>query len=61
MKIIIDIDELRSDMQDYYGTAAFNGFPAAIMDEWEIEDMSDQELLDKAVEMGIDLMEYRVD
>lgn len=61
MKITIDIDGLRSDIQDYYGTAAFNGFPAAMMDEWEVEDMSDQELLDKADELGIDLMKYRVD
>lgn len=61
MLITIDIDELRRDIQEYYGTAAFSGFPMAILDECEVEDMSDEELLEKADELGIDLLKYRVD
>ena len=28
----IDISRLRSDLEDYYGSAAFSGFPAALVE-----------------------------
>ena len=57
----IRIDELRDYMEDYYGTAAFNGFPAAIMDVADIESMSPYELCQKAEDMGIDLRRFAED
>lgn len=32
MEYEIDVNHLRRDMKDYYGTAMFNGFPMAVMD-----------------------------
>lgn len=40
----IDVDKLRDYMTDYFGTAAFNGFPAVILDLFDIECMSGYEL-----------------
>ena len=57
----IDIDELRDYMEDYTGAAAFNGFPAAILDTIDIENMDPYELCEKAEEMGVDLNRFRVD
>ena len=39
----IDVDKLRDYMTDYFGTAMFNGFPAAILDLSDIESMSGHE------------------
>lgn len=54
----IDINTLRKDLIDYYGTASFNGFPAAVMDLSRIERMSDGELIRFALEKGVDLDKY---
>ena len=43
----IDVDKLRDYMTDYFGTAMFNGFPAAILDLSDIENMSGYELCQK--------------
>ena len=59
--MIIDTDKLRADLMDEYGTAAFNGFPAAIIDLSEIENMSDQDLVEMAYEKGISLERYAED
>ena len=32
MDYTVNINKLRRDMIDYYGTASFNGFPAAVLD-----------------------------
>ena len=58
MEIRVDTDRLRDYMEDEYGTAAFNGFPAAMVDAWEVESMSGYELCEKAEEMGIDLRDF---
>lgn len=34
----IDVDELRKDMLDYYGTAMINGFPMAVADVGKVEE-----------------------
>lgn len=57
----IDIDALRSYLEDYCGTAAFNGFPAAIMDVWDVESASGEQLCRKAEQLGVDLRRFVVD
>ena len=59
MEIKVDVDRLREFMVDEYGTAAFNGFPAAVMDAWEIDRMSGEELCREAERRGIDLREFQ--
>ncbi len=53
-----DVNRLRKDMQDDYGTAMMNGFPAAMIDLSKVERASDEELLRMAQERGVDLGRY---
>ena len=46
-------------MLDEFGSAVFNGFPAAVMDAWEIENMDGYELCRKAENLGIDLRRFQ--
>lgn len=57
----IDMDELRDYLEDYCGTAAFSGFPAALLDVANIEDMDGCELCERAEDLGIDLGRFAVD
>lgn len=57
----IDVDKLRDYMTDYFGTAVFNGFPAAILDLSDIECMSGYELCQKAESFGIDLRDFEIE
>ena len=59
--MIIDVDKLRDDMEDYYGTAMMNGFPMAMVELSDVETASDRELVDMAVKEGFDLRKYEVD
>lgn len=59
MEIRIDVDELREYMMDYYGTAAFSGFPAAMADAWEIRHMDGHSLCRLAEREGIDLRRFQ--
>ncbi len=54
----LDIDRLRKDLMDKYGTAMFSGFPAAVTDLSRIERMSDREILEIALKQGVDLNKY---
>ena len=54
----IDIKRLRKDLEDDAYAGAFAGFPAMIMDAFDIEEMSDKEVIQKALDEGIDLSEY---
>lgn len=54
----IDIEKLRAYLLDYCGTAAFGGFPFAMIDVCEIERMDGYELCKKAEQMGIDLRKF---
>ena len=54
----IDMNRLRKDLIDNYGTASFNGFPAAVMDLSKIEKMSDDELLRFALGKRVNLDKY---
>ena len=58
---LIDTDALRDYLMDYCGSAAFSGFPAAIIDVAEIEGMSGEELCEKAEELGVDLRQFIVE
>ncbi len=58
IRMELDINRLRKDLMDKYGTAMFSGFPAAVMDLSRIERMSDQEVLETAQKQGIDLSKY---
>ena len=56
----IDVDALRRYLEDYCGSAAFSGFPAAILDVAKLEGMDGCSLCRKAEEMGIDLQRFVV-
>ncbi|MDO4503063.1 MAG: hypothetical protein Q4D06_07745 [Coriobacteriia bacterium] len=60
MDIRIDVDKLRDYMQDYYGTAAFSGFPAAFFDVEDVRRMDGYELCQRAEREGIDLRRFEV-
>lgn len=56
----IDIEKLREDLIDYFGTAMFNASPLAIMDLTKVENASPQELIKIAQDNHFDLSEYQV-
>ena len=58
---LIDVDALRDYLEDYCGTAVFNGFPTALVDLADVSGMSGYELCEKAEELGIDLERFVVE
>ena len=54
----IDFERLRRDLIDYYGTAATNGFPMAIIEINNIENASNEQLIKIAIQIGLDLDKY---
>lgn len=58
MEYEIDVNRLRRDLKDDYGTAAFNGFPMAAMDLFKVERLSDYEIVELALKRGVDLKQY---
>lgn len=56
----IDIEKLRSDLTDYFGTAMFSGFPMAIVDLSDVERASAEELLNIATKNRFDLKDYEI-
>lgn len=54
----IDIQKLRNDLKDNYGTAMFNGFPMAVMDLAKIDRMSDQEIVEYALKKNLRIEKY---
>ena len=61
MNRTIDVEALRDFLTDYAGTAAFSGFPTAMLDVMEIWDLDARGLCLKAEHMGIDLDDFAVD
>ena len=57
----IDIDKLRSDLLDYYGSAMHSGFPMAVIDVSDVESASPYKLVEIAKRAGINLYDYSVD
>lgn len=56
----INFEALRDYLIDYCGAFAEMGFTSAIDEVWDIEDMSEEELLKKAEEMSVDLTKYEI-
>lgn len=54
----IDIERLRTDLLDEYGTAVFSGFPMAIMDLVDVEQATEEELIKLAKEKRMNLGKY---
>lgn len=54
----IDIEKLRKDLIDYYGTAMFNASPLAIIELTKVENASPQQLINIALKNNFDLTEY---
>ena len=55
---MIDFEKLRKDLKDYCGTAIFNGLPMAVVNVNQVERASNQELIDVARKLKIDLERY---
>ena len=54
----IDVDALRRDLKDYYGSAMCSGFPMAVVELTQVQNASPQELVDMAQRAGVDLGRY---
>lgn len=54
----IDIDKLRNDLEDYFGTAMFSGNPQAMIDLEKVKRASIQELISIAQRYGFDIEKY---
>ena len=60
--MIIDVDKLREDMRNEDLGAFFGGgFGGALVEAIDIERASDEELVDMALQQGIDLRKYEVE
>ena len=47
-----DVEQLRNDLKDYYGTAMFGGFPMAMIELSQVERASDEEVINMAKDKG---------
>jgi uncharacterized protein (UPF0335 family) len=54
----INIQKLRRDLMNIYGTAQFAGFDAALEDLLRIDKESEEELIRRAIKDGLDLKKY---
>lgn len=54
----IDVEALREYLIDHYGTASFMVSPMAFAEIISIEEMSAEELVNKALKEGIDLTRF---
>lgn len=59
MNIKIDVDNLRDDLRDYYGSAVGCN-PTAMADVTKVNSLSDEDVVRKAVENGFNLYDYEV-
>ena len=53
----INIEKLRSDLKDYFGTAMMS-FPMAVIELSEVENASPERLVKIALDNGIDISKY---
>ena len=56
---MIDIERLRDDLINYFGTAIFYN-PAALMDLEEVKKADEEKLIDIAIKNSFDLNKYRI-
>ena len=55
----IDINKLKQDLKDYYEAAYFTlGYGAALMDSFDLDNLSDEEIISKVAKNGVDLEQY---
>ena len=57
----INIEELKDDLKNEFGAAAFSGFPVAMMEVFDLDNATDEEIVSKALSMGYDIDKYRLD
>lgn len=61
MMIEIDINKLKQDLRDYYESAYFTlGYGAALMQSFDLDNLSDEEIINKAIENGLNIEKYIV-
>ena len=48
-----EVKELRDKLRDYYGTAMTSGFPMAVIDLGNVDQLTDEEVREKARKNGI--------
>jgi len=49
-----DIDEIKEELTNYYGTAMVSGFPMAMANLNELEHMDEDELRELAEKLGLE-------
>ena len=54
----INIEKLRDDLINYYGTALYNSSPLAIIELSKIERSNDEEIIKIAIENNFNLNKY---
>ena len=54
----IDLSRLKSDLEDYCGSAMFSGLPMAVVELSQVENASPQQLAELARRAGFDLGDY---
>lgn len=55
----IDINKLKQDLKDHYESAYFTlGYGAALIDSFDLDNLSDEEIINKAIDNGINLENY---
>lgn len=54
----INIEKLRKDLIDYFGTAMFNASPFAIMNLTEVENANSDKLIQIALKNNFNLEDY---
>ena len=60
--MIIDVEDLRNDLLNgSYGAAFGGGFGGALMESFDIERASDEEVVRIALNKGVNLKNYQVD
>lgn len=55
----IDINKLKQDLKDYYEAAYFTlGYGAALMDSFGLDNLWDEEIINKAIDNGLNIENY---
>lgn len=57
--IEINIEKLKQDLIDYFGTAMFNASPLAMIELSKVENATDEELIEIALNNNFDLSKYQ--
>lgn len=59
MESAINIELLRRDLMNHYGTALFAGFDGALADLIEVDKETEEEIILRAEKIGIDVQKYK--